>query len=142
MEINYIQWIVLGLLLMGTEILAPGAFLLWIGIAAIVVGGMAWIMPLSVTSQLVLFAILAPVMAILGRNVFGSRQDELEQGTLNRRGDMMIGKVITLSNPIVNGEGKTTIGDSMWTVHGPDLPVGTKVKILKVEGNVLLVSQN
>jgi len=125
---------------MGAEILAPGAFLLWIGIAATLVGALTWVMPLSLPGELVLFAILAPVMALIGRNIFGGRLDELEEGTLNRRGDRMIGRIIILSGPIVDGEGQAVVGDSVWAVQGPDLPAGTKVKVVKVDGNALLVA--
>ena len=46
------QWLSLGVLLAAAEIIAPGFFLIWIGVAAIVTGVIAWIVPLTVPLQL------------------------------------------------------------------------------------------
>ena len=53
-------WWVLALILIAGEVLAPGFFLLWIGIAAAVMGIVTWVLPgLGVIAQAVLFVILA-----------------------------------------------------------------------------------
>ena len=53
------QWLSLGVLLAAAEIIAPGFFLIWIGVAAIVTGIIAWVVPLTVPLQLGIFAILS-----------------------------------------------------------------------------------
>ncbi len=45
-------WIILGVLLIGVELLAPGAFFLWLGLAAIVTGLLSLIAGPSLTSPL------------------------------------------------------------------------------------------
>jgi membrane protein implicated in regulation of membrane protease activity len=58
---------------------------------------------------------------------------------LNRRGNQYIGRIFSLSEPIINGVGKVTVDDSTWKVKGPDLPAGTHIKVLGVEGVVFEV---
>jgi inner membrane protein len=44
-----------------------------------------------------------------------------------------------LSEPIQNGRGKARIDDSVWRVEGADLPAGTQVKVMAVDGAILKV---
>ena len=48
-----------------------------------------------------------------------------DQPLLNRKGDRMIGRRVTVVDAIVNGRGKVKVGDSVWLVEGSDCPVGT-----------------
>ena len=41
------SWIILGLVLMGLELVAPGAFLVWLGLAAVLTGLIDWAFGLS-----------------------------------------------------------------------------------------------
>jgi len=51
-------WWVLALVLIAGEVMAPGFFLLWIGIAAAVMGIVTWVVPgLGVIAQAVLFVV-------------------------------------------------------------------------------------
>ena len=54
----YAIWLVVGLALCAAETLAPGAFLIFIGAAAVVVGLVEFVFPLALTPQLMLFAVL------------------------------------------------------------------------------------
>jgi len=51
----------------------------------------------------------------------------------------MIGQVHALHTAIENGRGKIKIGDSLWSVRGPDMPAGERVRILAVQDLVLEV---
>jgi len=44
-----------------------------------------------------------------------------------------IGKILTLIEPIKNGEGKARINDSIWIVEGPDCELGTQVKVISIK---------
>jgi hypothetical protein len=44
-----------------------------------------------------------------------------------------------LVTAIENGVGRARVGDSEWRVQGPDLPVGSRVRALSVNGNTLVV---
>ena len=51
----------------------------------------------------------------------------------------MIGQRYVLVEPIVNGRGKARVGDGQWLVSGPDLPLGSTVEVVAVEGTTLQV---
>ena len=79
--------------------------------------------------QVVVFLALALVCAFAGKKIMGGRSDESDQPLLNRRGDQLIGRTATLTEPIADGRGRVKIGDTMWRVSGPDLPAGAKVRV-------------
>ena len=58
---------------------------------------------------------------------------------LNRRGEQLIGGRYVLETAIENGRGKARVGDSLWLVEGPDLPVGASVEVTGVHGATLVV---
>ncbi|MBA8820497.1 hypothetical protein BRY73_13365 [Ochrobactrum sp. P6BS-III] len=128
------SWLVLGLVLLILEILAPGIFFIWFGLAALVTGGIAFLLS-STTGfgwqfQLVIFLVLAVVFALAGRRFFGSKSDNQDEPLLNRRGEQLVGQRTTLTEPIINGRGRIRINDTTWRVKGPDLPAGTEVRVV------------
>jgi len=134
-ELGPWNWMVLGIILLTLEIVASGVFLLWIGIAALIVGALS--LALSDASfwtwhaQTVVFLALALASAYVGKRIMSSRAEQSDQPLLNRRGDQLIGRIATLSDPIENGRGRVKLGDTMWRVAGPDLPAGSKVRVVK-----------
>jgi membrane protein implicated in regulation of membrane protease activity len=50
-----------------------------------------------------------------------------------------VGQVCEVLDPIANGVGRIRLGDSVWTVHGPDAPAGSRVRIVAAEGAALRV---
>lgn len=139
--VHYLWWI-LALLLIGGEVLLPGYFLLWIGLAAAAVGAVLLVVPpLGLLIQAVLFALLAFAACVLYARVLRPKLDKSEPGseTLNRRGERMIGQRYELIEPIVNGRGKARVGDGQWLVNGPDLPLGSLVEVIAVDGTTLKV---
>jgi membrane protein implicated in regulation of membrane protease activity len=139
MSMYYIWW-VLGLVLIGAEVLMPGFFLLWIGIAAAAMGVILWLVPgMSVLLQAVLFAALAFISCYAYWRLFRPHQALDGDSRLNRRGEQLIGGRYVLETAIVNGRGKARVGDSLWLVEGPELPVGSSVEVLAVDGSTLRV---
>ncbi|HVC16479.1 MAG TPA: NfeD family protein [Rhodanobacter sp.] len=138
---HYLWWI-LALLLIAGEILLPGYFMLWIGLAAAVMGALLWLVPsLGLLAQAVLFALLAFAICMAYARLLRPKLERSEPGNerLNRRGEQMIGQRYQLIEPIVNGRGKALVGDGQWLVSGPDLPLGSTVEVVAVEGTTLKV---
>ncbi|HUW54681.1 MAG TPA: NfeD family protein [Rhodanobacter sp.] len=138
---HYLWWI-LALLLIAGEILLPGYFMLWIGLAAAVMGVLLWLAPsLGLLAQAVLFALLAVAICMAYARLLRPKLERSEPGNerLNRRGEQMIGQRYQLIEPIVNGRGKALVGDGQWLVSGPDLPLGSTVEVVAVEGTTLKV---
>jgi membrane protein implicated in regulation of membrane protease activity len=107
--------------------------MLWIGLAALIVGAvslMIWDAGFwTWEMQVVAFLALALISAFAGKKIMGKRGDATDQPLLNRRGDQLVGRTATLTEPITNGRGRVKIGDTMWRVSGPDLPTGTTVRV-------------
>ncbi len=143
-ELGPWSWWIVGLVFLGLEILIPGVFLLWIGLAAIVVGALSF--PLWGTAvwgwqlQLVIFAVLAIAFALGGRRMSGSNL-ESDQPMLNRRIEGLVGRTATLEEPISEGKGRIRLDDTTWIVQGPDLPAGTRVRITTAQAGGLTVER-
>jgi membrane protein implicated in regulation of membrane protease activity len=134
-------WIFAGVLLI-LELTITMFFFLWLGIAAAAVGLILLVFPgLSVETQLVLFAVTSIVAVIVWKKYREARPVKTDQPNLNRRGHQYIGRVFTLEEPIINGEGKVTVDDSTWRVKGPDLPTGATIKVSGIDGVIFSVKQ-
>ncbi|MCC8364030.1 NfeD family protein [Lysobacter sp. A6] len=134
-------WAAIALLLFAGEVLAPGAFMLWLGFAATAVLLIVLVVPgLSVLVQACLFAALAFVSIFVWRRWFRGRR-ALAGGDpiLNRRTAALIGRVVPLDRAIVDGHGRVQIADAFWDVSGPDLPAGTPVRVVSADGMTLRV---
>ena len=132
-ELGPWNWMVLGFVLLVMEIVAPGVFMLWIGIAALIIGAVSLIIWDAAfwtwQVQVLAFLILSLVSAYIGKRLVGGRHEDADQPLLNRRGAQMVGKLATLVEPIKDGRGRIKLGDTLWRVSGPDLPAGTQVRV-------------
>jgi len=139
-QIEFWHWFVLGLGLLVFEFFAPGAFFLWIGLAAGATGILHWLVPdLGWQAQVMWFAVFSIVSIIAWRSIGKRGPRETDHPMLNQRGQQYVGRVFTLNSPIVNGNGKITVDDSTWKITGKDCDAGTKVKVIGVQGVILEV---
>ncbi len=132
-------WIVLGLVLVALEIVVPGAFMLWFGLAALATGALTFVVAMPWAGQIVVFAVLAAVAAYEARRRFAG-DEESDDPTLNTGAQRLVGTRYTLEEPIIGGRGRLRIGDGSWAVDGPDLPAGATVEVVAVEGTRLRVA--
>ena len=126
-QIEFWHWWILAVVLLGLEALLPGTFFLWMGVAS-------W------QVQLLIFAVLS-VSSIVGWLFYKRSHPEAKVMLLNRRGLQLVGRRFTLAEPIVNGQGRAHIDDTMWRITGPDLPAGTAVTVTAAQGTVLVVAK-
>lgn len=137
-----IFWAVLGLLLLAAETLAPGAAMLWFGFAALAMFVVVLFAPgLGFMTQTVLFVGLSFVSIMVYRRWFRGRGGESDQPLLNQRGAQLVGQVHVLDQAIVDGRGRVKIGDAFWIVEGPELPAGTRVRVVEVRSMTLVVQE-
>ncbi|CDX11332.1 conserved membrane hypothetical protein [Mesorhizobium sp. ORS 3324] len=143
-ELGPWNWMVLGFVLLVMEVVAPGVFMLWIGIAALIIGAVSlligyaaiWPWQAELNSaiwtwqvQVLTFLVLSVISAFIGKRLTAARAGEVDQPLLNRRGAQMVGRTATLTEPIKDGRGRIRLGDTLWRVSGPDLPAGTHVRV-------------
>ncbi|XHE15551.1 NfeD family protein [Agrobacterium deltaense] len=137
------SWWIVGFILLAAELVAPGVFLIWIGLAALVIGALSlffwetafWAWQL----QFVLFAALSIIFALLGRRYFGRNRDTSDEPFLNQREASLVGRTATLQEPIVEGRGRIRLDDTWWSVNGEDMPAGTRVRIAAARGRTLTI---
>jgi membrane protein implicated in regulation of membrane protease activity len=141
-ELGPWSWWIVGLALLAAEMIVPGFFLVWIGLAALAIGILSlllWDAAFWVwETQLILFAILAVAATFLGRRLT-LRHDATDEPFLNQRGASLVGRTATLSEPIAEGRGRIRLDDTIWRVTGPNLPAGTQVKVVASNGRDLTV---
>lgn len=141
-ELEFWHWMILAAVLAGFEILTPGFFFLWLGGAALITGVVALIAPtLDWEIQVLVFAILSGASVLAWYKLRHKLTTRSDDSTLNRRGEQMLARTATLTEPIVNGRGHLRIDDTVWRCEGPDLPAGTRVKVTSVRGPMLLIEE-
>jgi membrane protein implicated in regulation of membrane protease activity len=138
---HYLWWI-LALLLIAGELLVPGYFLLWIGLAAAAMGVLLWIVPsLGLLAQAIVFGLLAFAACFAYARWLRPKLERRAPGSerLNRRAEQMIGQRYELVEAIVNGRGMARVGVGHWLDNGPDRPIGSTVEVVAVDGGTLKV---
>ena len=70
------------------------------------------------------------------------KQRELQSSSAPQRtGQRYIGQVLTLTESINDGSGRAKLGNRQWTLRGPNVPAGTRVRVTGVDGVVLIVDR-
>jgi membrane protein implicated in regulation of membrane protease activity len=113
---------------------------MWFGLAAAVTALIAFAFDVSWQWQFVWFGLLSLASVGAALKYLRKHPPESDRPLLNERAVQHIGQSFSLVDPIVNGRGSVKIGDSIWRVEGPDLPKGTRVRVLGADGSLLKVA--
>lgn len=136
-QVEFSHWWMVAAVLLVLELTTKVFFFLWIGFAAAAVGFLLLVFPsIPPLTQLVLFGILTLVAAVAWR-----RQGGPPVGRTETAEEMHTDRLFTLQEPIVDGAGLLQVGDRIWRLIGPDLPSGTRVRVVAVEGETLRVEE-
>jgi membrane protein implicated in regulation of membrane protease activity len=132
-------WMIGGVLLLIAEVLAPGFFLLFIGVAAMLTGLFVLMFDLGLAPALALFAIYTALAVYAGRKVYANRPVPSSSRHLNDRSAQLIGRSGTAVGAIDEHGGRVKLGDGEWSARGGPAQAGERVEIIGVEGNCLIV---
>jgi hypothetical protein len=139
-KILFWYWWALAAVLLVFEMLLPGVVFLFLATGAAVAGLLVLAAAdLSLELQLAVFAVVAVVSAVALRPLLHRLQKRNVEGSLNARGESLVGKTIVLDAPILDGRGRVKLGDGSWTVVGPDMVAGARVRVAAVDGTELRV---
>ena len=137
---GHLVWWSVALILAAAEVLAPGYFLIWIGLGAAATGGLVLLLPqLGVLAQALSFTLLAFLSCAAYWHWLRPRLQRSDATTLNRRGASLVGRRLVLTEAIRDGRGRARVGDGVWLATGPDLPAGSEVEVVGSEGVLLNV---
>ncbi len=133
-------WLSISVLLLVGEMLIPGVYLLWIGLAGVITGAVAWAAPgLGFEGHGLIFAFLGAVSIYIGHRYFYSAGEVEPDQAVNVAGQDHIGQIYVVAKAIENGRGQVSVRDGLWLAEGKDMSVGDKVRVISVEGTVLIV---
>src|SRR2546423_14164955 len=97
------NWLILSAIFFLLELLAPGAFMLWLGLSALLVGIISFLVEWPWQYQLVAFAAFALISLPLWRRFAHRGEKQGDQPFLHRRAGAFGGRAFTLERPIVTG---------------------------------------
>jgi hypothetical protein len=144
MELVWWHWVVLGMVLIGIEMLTPTFFLMWFGLGALVVGGFVAVIPLGFAAQLLSWAVASLLMTGVWLRYFKnpdrSHAGQAKEGVLGVTG------LVTRAIPDM-GEGemlfqRPVLGSDRWpAVADSPISAGQKARIVDVLGQTLKVEK-
>jgi membrane protein implicated in regulation of membrane protease activity len=140
-KIIFWYWWALAAVLLVFEMLLPGVVFMFVSIGALASGAVLLVVSdLSLELQLLVFAIASVASAVLLRPTLKRMQrGRPADANLNARGDSLVGRTIVLDTPILGGQGRVKLGDGSWTITGPDMAAGSRVRVAACSGNELRV---
>lgn len=142
-DIVYWHWLIIAVALIILEILIPGAYFLWMGISAAIVGGAMFVFPqMPILVQILIYAVLSVITVVMYKSYRKKNPLVTDEPALNRRGEQYIGRTFTLEEPIMNGAGKIKVDDSTWKISGADMEAGVNVRVVASEGTTLIVEES
>lgn len=139
------HWLVLGVVLLILEMFVPTFALLWFGTAAIVVALLSWLLPLSVSWQVIIWLVVSVVLVVLWFKYIKPMAKDRTKAGLG--GSAFIGEVgMIIVSPQQNGKGVIRfsvplLGSDEWECQSEQpLAVGDRAKIVNIAGNTLVVA--
>ncbi len=132
-------WLAAGVVLLVLEVIAPGAFMMWLGIAALGTGLLVHYADPSFDWQVVAFAVLSGVGIAAGLWLRRQRRPS----SLNTPESGLIGRSARVLS-FQGREGRVRLGDSDWSARlsgNAETPLpGVILRVVGVDASVLLVA--
>lgn len=131
-------WLVAGMALLVAEVLIPGVFMMWLGIAALGTGALLQWLDMEFAWQVLAFALLAAIALGIGVRIRPARPhatlNTKEAGLLNRSARVIVAGTHDI---------RVRVGDTDWTArlahNVPAAIVGAELKVVGVDGTTLIV---
>ncbi|WP_227428845.1 NfeD family protein [Psychrobacter sp. I-STPA6b] len=140
------HWLVLGMILIIAEMFLPTFASLWFGIAAIIVALLAWLLPLSILWQVIIWLSLSVIMALAWFKYIKPLSVDRTKAGLG--GSVIIGEtgmIVVKPQPEKLGKVRFSVpivGADEWLCRTRDevVEVGDRVTVIDITGNELIVS--
>jgi len=144
-SIAYWHWIIFGLALSCLEIFIPSFVMVWFGASAVVVGLLMLVIDISVTVQILLWAVFSVVFLGLWHKLVSPGMGNQTMAGLSR--EAIVGKVGTvLEYSSDQGRGSLRfpapiLGNDEWEILSEEpLRSGDRVIVADLSGNTLVVN--
>ena len=138
------HWLIIGFLFLGMEALGTGGFMLGSALSALLVALILWLTPaLDWSWQLVWFGFASLAFTIGYWKLFRKVNETTDHQQLNNRAAQLIGRVVPVSEPLADGQGRIQIGDTLWKVRANEtIEAGARVVVIGADGMTLLVDRH
>jgi membrane protein implicated in regulation of membrane protease activity len=138
------NWLIWGLILSLLELIIPGTYLIWFGLAGLLMSVLTFVVPMSLTAQIIWFALFSAVFAFIGwyayRYVFKKLKAPKEYQNLNDSAQQYVGRTVTVAEDVKDNQTKVQIGDSYWLAYSEKpLKKGATAKVKAVKDSLILV---
>ena len=146
-EILYWHWVVFGVLLVLSEIALTTFFILWFGVAAIIVGAILYFAPgLSLSWQIFIWTLLSSLLAAAWFKYLKPLSIDRTKAGLSREAILgEVGQVISVPSEDRRGRMRfpaPILGADEWMIISSEkLAEGDRVRVKDVSGNSLLVEK-
>lgn len=146
MHFEWWHWAVAGIALILAELAVPAFVLVWFGLGALVVAVILATLPeIGVTAQLSAWLGVSVALVALWFKLFKPNFHKTRVGMSDANVIGEIGLLTREVAPFQKGEvrfQKPMVGSEIWPCMADDaIPVGTRVKVLTVEGSFLKVGR-
>lgn len=133
-------WLAGGLVLLVAEVLAPGVFLFWLGLAALGTGVVVQLFDPPLAVKVVTFAALAAIAISAAMRL--RRLDSRAARSINTAESGLVGRPAQALG-FTGRDGRVRLGDSDWQARletdGPPPEPGSALEVVGVDGVVLIV---
>ena len=138
----WIMWIAVGVMLIIGEIFTVSFYLCLIGVSCLIAGFFAFFMPLTLAFIPVIIFLISVILLVVFLRPLCLKM--LYNRNAPKSGiDSMIGRIVTAESEIsLETNGTVKIYSDLWqarTEDGSVIKAGEKAKIIKIDGNTLVV---
>ena len=146
-QILYWHWVLLGLCLIGLEMVLPTFLTLWFGLGALLVGAVLLIWPdMSLSWQLFLWLLDSSIMVVVWFKFIQPQMKDRTKAGMGR--EALLGETgIVIKAPHEEQRGRLRfptpiLGDDEWEIicH-EDITEGDRVMVIELSGNALVVNK-
>lgn len=144
MNIEWWHWVVGGIILILAELAIPSFFVIWFGVAGLIMAAVSWLVPgLSATMQLAAWTALSLVMVALWFRVFKPSFHKTRIGTAAGEVIGEVGLLVGAVAPFQRGRvrfQRPVLGAEEWACLADEaVAAGERVRVVAVEGSFLKV---
>jgi len=124
-------WFGLGTILLVIEAMHGKFMFMAASLAAIAVGILSHLFPyVAFPIQILFFGVAAAVFIWMSRIYLRERADKVQQQQELLTQRKYVGRELTLVSPIEKNHATQDVDGMVWTLHGEDLPAGSRVKVV------------
>ena len=140
-SMNGTKWMILGVLLLVLEVVTGTTYILWPAVAALIVGIIAFVLPLAWEMQFLLFFILSGILLVVGHKFVRPKMKGGEPSDLNDRARSMVGMRVKAVADFDTGLGRVQVGDTQWraSIQDGNPSAGAELRVISVKGTTLQV---